>query len=85
MEVGAKSNEIPMFPVLLDRVDITEAVITADAMHAQRCPRHLSGGARRVTCSPSSATSPACSPSSHPCPGGFATTAAGQVGRCKRS
>jgi predicted transposase YbfD/YdcC len=36
VEVGAKTNEIPMFAVLLDRVDITRAVITADAMHAQR-------------------------------------------------
>jgi DDE_Tnp_1-associated/Transposase DDE domain len=36
VEVGAKTNEIPMFPVLLDRVDVTGAVITADAMHAQR-------------------------------------------------
>ena len=36
VEVGAKTNEIPMFPVLLDRIDITGAVITADAMHAQR-------------------------------------------------
>jgi predicted transposase YbfD/YdcC len=36
VEVGAKTNEIPMFPVLLDRIDITRAVVTADAMHAQR-------------------------------------------------
>jgi predicted transposase YbfD/YdcC len=36
VEVGAKTNEIPMFPVLLDRIDISGAVITADAMHAQR-------------------------------------------------
>jgi predicted transposase YbfD/YdcC len=36
VEVGAKTNEIPMFPVLLDRVDVAGAVITADAMHAQR-------------------------------------------------
>jgi predicted transposase YbfD/YdcC len=36
VEVGAKTNEIPMFPVLLERIDITGAVITADAMHAQR-------------------------------------------------
>ncbi|MGI8446111.1 MAG: ISAs1 family transposase [Streptosporangiaceae bacterium] len=36
VEVGAKTNEIPMFPLLLDRVDVTGAVITADAMHAQR-------------------------------------------------
>src|SRR5215813_6483265 len=35
-EVGAKTNEIPMFPVLLDRADIAGAVITADALHAQR-------------------------------------------------
>ena len=34
-EVAAKTNEIPMFPVLLERLDITGAVITADAMHAQ--------------------------------------------------
>jgi predicted transposase YbfD/YdcC len=36
VEVGAKMNEIPMFPVLLDRIGIAGAVITADAMHAQR-------------------------------------------------
>jgi predicted transposase YbfD/YdcC len=36
VEVGAKTNEIPMFSTLLDRMDITGAVITADALHAQR-------------------------------------------------
>jgi predicted transposase YbfD/YdcC len=36
VEVGAKTNEIPMFSVLLDRIDIGGAVVTADAMHAQR-------------------------------------------------
>ena len=36
VEVGAKTNEIPMFPVLCDRMEIGGAVITADAMHAQR-------------------------------------------------
>ena len=36
VEVGAKTNEIPMFPVLCDRIEIGGAVITADAMHAQR-------------------------------------------------
>ena len=35
-EVGAKTNEIPLFSTLLDRIDITGAVITADALHAQR-------------------------------------------------
>jgi hypothetical protein len=34
-EVGARTNEIPLFTVLLDRIDITDAVITADALHAQ--------------------------------------------------
>ncbi len=42
--VGAKTNEIPMFPVLLDRIDLSSAVITADAMHAQRGhARYLAG------------------------------------------
>jgi predicted transposase YbfD/YdcC len=36
VEVGAKTNEIPMFATLLDRLDIAGAVITADALHAQR-------------------------------------------------
>jgi predicted transposase YbfD/YdcC len=36
VEAGAKTNEIPMFAVLLDRIDIAGAVVTADAMHAQR-------------------------------------------------
>jgi predicted transposase YbfD/YdcC len=35
-EVGAKTNEIPMLPVLLDGVDITGMVILADALHTQR-------------------------------------------------
>jgi predicted transposase YbfD/YdcC len=41
VEVGVKSNEIPMFAPLLDKlvdagVDLTRAVITADALHTQR-------------------------------------------------
>jgi len=41
VEVGAKTNEIPMFAPLLDRladagVDLAQAVITADALHTQR-------------------------------------------------
>jgi predicted transposase YbfD/YdcC len=36
VEVGAKTNEIPMFSRLLDGLNITGAVITADALHAQR-------------------------------------------------
>ena len=45
VEVGAKTNEIPMFPALLDRQDIADAVITADALHAQR--EHATYLARR--------------------------------------
>lgn len=37
VEVGAKSNEIPMFSVLLDQIqDVDGMVVTADALHAQR-------------------------------------------------
>jgi predicted transposase YbfD/YdcC len=37
VDVARKTNEIPMFPVLCDRLDdLTDAVITADALHAQR-------------------------------------------------
>ncbi len=34
--VGAKTNEIPLLRTLLDTMDITGAMITADALHAQR-------------------------------------------------
>ena len=33
--VDAKTNEIPLFTTLLDQIEITDAVITADALHAQ--------------------------------------------------
>jgi predicted transposase YbfD/YdcC len=36
VDVAAKTNEIPMFATLLDRIDVAGAIITADAMHAQR-------------------------------------------------
>jgi predicted transposase YbfD/YdcC len=36
VDVEAKTNEIPMFSTLLDRIDLADAVVTADAMHAQR-------------------------------------------------
>ena len=36
LEVGVKTNEIPLFPVLLDEIgDLTSVVVTADALHAQ--------------------------------------------------
>jgi predicted transposase YbfD/YdcC len=34
-DVAVKTNEIPMFSALLDRIEITDAIITADALHAQ--------------------------------------------------
>jgi predicted transposase YbfD/YdcC len=36
VDVAAKTNEVPMLPVLLAGVDIAGAVITADALHAVR-------------------------------------------------
>ena len=35
-DIEAKTNEIPLFTTLLDRIDLAGAVITADALHAQR-------------------------------------------------
>jgi predicted transposase YbfD/YdcC len=44
VDVDTKTNEIPMFTMLLDQVDISSAVITADALHAQRShARYLAG------------------------------------------
>jgi predicted transposase YbfD/YdcC len=36
VDVGAKTGESPQVPILLDGLDLTDAVITADALHAQR-------------------------------------------------
>src|SRR5664280_516418 len=36
VDVAAKTNEIPIFATLLDRIDLRGAIVTADAMHAQR-------------------------------------------------
>ena len=35
VDVEAKTNEIPMFATVLDRIDLAGAVVTADALHAQ--------------------------------------------------
>jgi predicted transposase YbfD/YdcC len=35
VDVEAKTNEIPMFATLLDRIDLAGAVVSADALHAQ--------------------------------------------------
>jgi predicted transposase YbfD/YdcC len=36
VDVDAKTNEVPMLPTLLDRLDLTGTVVTADALHAVR-------------------------------------------------
>lgn len=36
LEVGARTNEIPLLTELLDPVDLTDVVVTADALHCQR-------------------------------------------------
>jgi DDE family transposase len=49
VEVGAKTNEIPLFTTLLDRLGIQDAAITADALHAQReHARYLARAARTM-------------------------------------
>jgi predicted transposase YbfD/YdcC len=65
-EVGAKTNEIPMFTRLLDRIDIAGAVITADAMHAHA--GYLAGRGAHYLLTVKG-NQPVCTPSSRPCPG----------------
>jgi hypothetical protein len=36
VDVEVKTNGIPMLPVLLDKISLRGAIVTADAMHAQR-------------------------------------------------
>ncbi len=36
LAVDTKSNEIPALPVLLEQFELTETVVTADALHCQR-------------------------------------------------
>jgi predicted transposase YbfD/YdcC len=45
-DVEAKTNEIPMFATLPDRVDLAGAVVTADALHAQRAHAEYLTGQR---------------------------------------
>jgi predicted transposase YbfD/YdcC len=45
-DVAAKKNEIPMFAVLLDRIGLAGAVVTADALHAQRAHAEYLAGRR---------------------------------------
>ena len=44
LAVATKSNEIPALRDLLDSMDITDAVVSADAMHCQReTAKHITG------------------------------------------
>jgi predicted transposase YbfD/YdcC len=82
VEVEAKTNEIPMSTTLLDRVDIKYAVITADALHAQHGHATYLHRHGATTCRSSSATGPACTPSSPPssaATGGSKTACTGSV------
>lgn len=36
VDVGAKTGESPRLPALLDRLDLTDVIVTADAAHTQR-------------------------------------------------
>jgi hypothetical protein len=62
MQVDDKSNEITAFTPLLDRIDLTDTVITADALHTQN--RHATYLHERGghTCSLSRTTDPSCAP-----------------------
>ena len=46
VDVQAKTNEIPLFATLLDRIDLAGAVVTADALHAQRAHAEYLAGQR---------------------------------------
>lgn len=48
VDVQAKTNEIPMFAMLLDRIDLAGAVVTADALHAQSAHAQYLAGQRRA-------------------------------------
>ena len=48
VDVQAKTNEIPMFAMLLDRIDLAGAVVTADALHARSAHAQYLAGQRRA-------------------------------------
>ncbi len=47
-DVQAKTNEIPMFAMLPDQIDLAGAVVTADALHAQSARAQYLAGQRRA-------------------------------------
>lgn len=36
VDVDVKTNEIPMLPILLETIDLTRTIVTADALHCQK-------------------------------------------------
>jgi DDE_Tnp_1-associated/Transposase DDE domain len=48
VDVQAKTNEIPLFATLLDCIDLAGAVVTADAIHAERGHAEYLAGQRRA-------------------------------------
>jgi hypothetical protein len=70
VDAEVKTNEIPMLSVLLGKISLKGAIVTADALHAQRGhARYLvdQRGAHYILTS--RATSRNCAPSSQACPG----------------
>lgn len=68
-QVADKSNEIPAFRPLLDSVDLTGTVITADALHTQHAHGTYSASAAPTTSPRSRPTIPVSSTASAACPG----------------
>jgi hypothetical protein len=63
VDVDAKTNEVPMLPTLLGRLDLTGMVVTAHALHAVRS--HAQYLHRRLTGPPTSPPDDATTPTTH--------------------
>ena len=73
LPVSKKSNEIPVFRDLLDKIpagDLKDAVISADQMHTQRKHAKKIDAAGAFLSSPSAITRRNCSTQRTRCPGG---------------
>ena len=69
-QVDGAPEEVTGFRPLLADLDLTDVVVTADALHPSATPPGSSSPTSTpTTCSRSRATSPACTPSSVRCPG----------------
>lgn len=67
--LDAKINEINTFGPLLDRLNITGAIINADALHTQRPTSPTCPSKARTPSSSPRTTSPGCTVNWPPCPG----------------